>query len=105
MNTDKIKQFFREVFVERRRQDVKFPDQHLPDGTGHISYMMDANTLRQDCDAAAKAKRLTWRHIFMEEVYEAVAEKDQDKLRTELVQVASVCARWVEEIDTRKEQQ
>ena len=53
------------------------------------------------CDEAAKSGTLTWRHILLEEVFEALAESDPAKLRTESIQSAAVIAAWVEDIDSR----
>jgi hypothetical protein len=43
-----------------------------------------------------------WETILLEEVSEALYEPDVAKLREELIQVAAVCAAWVEDIDRRK---
>ncbi|TIH26025.1 NUDIX hydrolase, partial [Subtercola vilae] len=42
-----------------------------------------------------------WQDILLEEVFEAFAESDTSKLRTELIQVAAVAQQWVEAIDRR----
>lgn len=89
-----------QVAAERKRLDAKFPDQTLPDGTGD-QFVARANLNRAACDFAAAIGELTWMHILEEEVAEALAEVDEAKLRTELVQVASVACRWIEDIDRR----
>ena len=50
-------------------------------------------------DARAKAGTLTYRDIFLEEVFEAMAEHNPDKLRAELIQCAAVAIAWAEKID------
>ena len=94
---------------ERIAQNKKWGEQHHPDGTssrivlplfdGCMSWLRDILRLR--CDEAAKSGTLTWRHILLEEVFEALAESDPAKLRTELIQSAAVIAAWVEDIDSR----
>lgn len=95
-----------DVGLERHRQDEKWGEQNHPDGTGpsgfhrHISGVADR--YRSECDAAARAGKVTFRHIFLEEVFEAMAEHDPGQLRAELVQVAAVAVAWVEAIDRRR---
>lgn len=90
-----------QVAAERKRQDAKFPDQTLPDGTGE-EYRVLANVARAACDFAAETGELTWAHILTEEFYESLAEEDEAKLRAELVQVSAVACRWIEDIDRRQ---
>lgn len=56
-----------------------------------------------DTDYASKMGELTYKDIFLEEVFEALSEEDQEKLREELVQTAAVAVAWVEKIDRDKE--
>ncbi len=89
-----------EVAVERMRQNDKFPDQHLLNGTSVVRRYA-ADEARANCDAAAVQGVLTWRHILHEEFLEAVAEENPTALREELIQVAAVAVRWIEDIDSR----
>lgn len=105
----KTREVLEEVFEERRRQDAKWGEQNWPDGTGYEGYGGAAlalleehrDLLRKACDAAYANGTLTWKHIFDEEVAEALAEKDPANLRTELLQVAAVAVAWVGAIDRR----
>ncbi|KOX45283.1 hypothetical protein ADL19_23445 [Streptomyces purpurogeneiscleroticus] len=103
-----------EVARERVAQDEKWGEQNHPDGTGprevfQVRYMHElARDTRRATDAAAGKTPglehhgpLTWRHILLEEVFEALAEEKPAELRTELVQVAAVAAAWVEALDRR----
>lgn len=106
------------VMAERERQDAKWGEQNHPDGTGGWCVLdggallrapltggdrrYEAEEAQADCDLAAREGRLTWRHILLEEVYEALAEDDPARLRAELVQVAAVASAWVEAIDRRQ---
>jgi hypothetical protein len=93
----------RETADERIRQVTKWGVQTRPDGTGGGITADLARITKHVTDAAAADGSLTWRHILDEEVLEAFAETDQDKLRTELIQVAAVAISWVEDIDRKAE--
>ncbi|MGD1219981.1 hypothetical protein AB9Q10_16310 [Streptomyces krungchingensis] len=99
--TPGVKSFAEEIDTERQRQLAKFGEQHHPDGTGLPVYQHSARRYRDHADRAAASGHLAWRDVLMEEVYEALAEDDPAKLRTELLQVAAVCAAWIADIDSR----
>lgn len=89
---------FQEVAQENLRQDSLWgANRSKPDGTGP-QYRDDAEAARTACDQASPA---TWRHILIEEVYEAIAEDDLELLREELIQVMAVAAAWISDIDNR----
>lgn len=104
----------REIIQERVRQDAKWGVQNHPDGTGPYRRILKgaginldlrtgaelANIFRAKCQANGPNDD-NWRDILLEEVFEAMAEEDQDRLRTELIQVAAVAVSWVECIDRR----
>lgn len=100
-----------EIGAERGAQDKKWGEQNHPDGTGpnHSLFygpkMLDmasaAANARTLTDLRAKRGDVTWLDILTEEFFEAMAEHDPAKLRTELVQVAAVATAWVEAIDRR----
>ena len=90
-----------DVADERERQHAKWGEQNHPDGTGAYTYQLQAEEARNDCQAAAQYGVDQWALIFLEEVYEAMAESDPVKLREELVQAAAVAVAWVEAIDRR----
>ncbi len=107
-----------DVFAERLRQDEKWGEQNHPNGTGpkttpvadivrgpanevvnrHYAFGL-AYQAKTATDKLAKAGMLTYRDIFLEEVFEAMAEEDPAKLRAELIQCAAVAVAWVEKID------
>lgn len=94
-----------EVQMERSRQDAKWGQQNHPDGTapdGVAKAKEIADAARKVCDHMAATKKLTWMHIFTEEVMEAFAETDELKLRVELIQAIAVGVAWVEAIDRRR---
>jgi hypothetical protein len=90
-----------DVLTERERQDEEWGEQNHPDGTGGPGTGHVRTAGRRACDVATSLGNLTWRHILHEEVVEAFAERDPEKLRAELVQVAAVAAAWIEAIDRR----
>ena len=109
-----------EVLNERIRQDDKWGQQNHPDGTGPTSTpLFSREAFLDDTMWAARLAEIftqrtdarfsgtgeqpgTWADILLEEVFEALAESDPAKLRTELVQVAAVAAGWAEAIDRRQ---
>ncbi|MEZ7132008.1 hypothetical protein ACBR40_42295 [Nonomuraea sp. AD125B] len=90
-----------DVTAERAAQDARFGLQQLPDGTGGADAAARAAAACDETDAADRAGTLTWRHILAEEVLEAFAETDPDRLRAELVQVAAVAVKWMQALDRR----
>jgi type IV pilus biogenesis protein CpaD/CtpE len=92
----------REIRDERDRQDAKWGEQNHPDGTGPDGNRQAmADMARELCQRLAAIGVVTFYHILLEEVYEAMAEEDPARLRAELIQVAAVAAQWVEAIDRR----
>lgn len=104
-----------EVLIERNRQEDLFPDQHLPlvdrvltdrPGGCHPQRMAEEyeipSELRAKFLVGTHAERgdLTWAHVLVEEVAEFVgAVGDPARSREELVQVAAVALRIIEDID------
>lgn len=95
-----------EIDRERDAQDVKWgPAEEQPDGL--FMWRIKAASLETiarvgmewDREVLGKASLA---NILMEEVGEALQTTSQDDLRAELIQVAAVCAKWVEIIDLRK---
>jgi hypothetical protein len=87
-----------EVAAERAQQDDKWGEQNHPDGTGqHLAHY--AAAAQRLTDSMTQRGRITYRHILDEEVREAFAESDRDKLRAELIQVAAVAVAWIEKLD------
>ncbi|MET7944243.1 NUDIX hydrolase [Streptomyces sp. NPDC005302] len=90
-----------EVQAERERQDAKWGEQNHPDGTGGSGALYVADRYRSIVDEALKTGSVTWRDVLLEEVYEALAERDPNRLRTELAQVAALAVAWIAAIDRR----
>ncbi|KMS79079.1 hypothetical protein ACH49_13560 [Streptomyces leeuwenhoekii] len=99
--TPGIRAFAEEIDAERQRQIATFGDQHHPDGTGTIHHIDQADRVRAKVDQAAADGTQTWGNILAEEVAEAFAETAPNRLRTELIQVAAVCAAWIADLDSR----
>ncbi len=99
----------REIVDERCRQYLKWGEQNHPNGTGpHIhplrgygSFESLTKLFQRETNDKTKSGTVTFADILLEEVFEALAETDPAKLRTELIQVAAVAAQWVEAIDRR----
>lgn len=91
-----------DVLDERTAQDTKWGRQDHPNGTGTAGLIRMADVAREHCQSAFRDDRGTWADVLTEEFYEALAESDPAKLRTELIQTAAVCVAWVEAIDRRQ---
>lgn len=102
----------RDVAAERERQQAKFPDQHLPDaieGDDH-RLIVSADDARDLCEERHAEGSVTWADVLVEECAEAIdaaefaagARRSPESvamLRAELVQVAAVCVRWIEDLE------
>ena len=93
----------REVLLERRNQDATWGEQNHPDGTGFPWHRTLALRAQDSCERATRTGSLTWRDILWEEVAEAFAESDPERLRAELIQVSAVAASWIEAIDRKRD--
>jgi len=109
---------YRDIRDERAAQHRKWGQQDHPDGAIRLVARINGSPVewlaedleiptapraKANCDAAARAGRLHWSVILVEEVAEAVdAIGDYEALRAELVQVAAVAVAWIEAIDRRK---
>jgi hypothetical protein len=92
------------ALVEREvvAQVTRWGYQHWPNGTGSEDDHRHADLYRAACDTSDAAGSTTWRQILVEEVFEAFAEEDDDKLAAELVQVAAVAVSWLRDIMSRR---
>lgn len=88
-----------EVARERLAQLAQWGDQPLPLGFGWADSKPLADAHRKACDDAARDGRATHRHVLLEEVWEALAESDLPKARDELIQVAAVAVKIIQDID------
>lgn len=104
-----------EVLEECSGQIDQWGIQSHPDGTGPLKpspmiwgKLADlnnsefANAARKRTENDFSTGKGTWEHILTEEVFEAYAEDDTEKLRAELKQVAAVAVSWINAIDRRK---
>lgn len=112
-----MEQILAEIADERARQDAKFGNQYHPCvNPSEINYgdhdelrrklhvaasygMPSEQEAREECSDAASEGRLTWGHIAVEELSEAICSKTVQERRAELVQLAAVAVAWIECID------
>lgn len=90
-----------EVLREMKRQVELWGVQSLPDGTSGSIAQADLDFAREMFEKAHKNGHLTWRDILEEEVHEVYAEKDPEKLKMELYQVAAICLSWLRDLNQR----
>jgi hypothetical protein len=108
-----LKNILAEVQAEASRSIVKHGDQsHVPMGTGANVHPLDfgvrgvtlapavAELAKAATDERTKEGTVTWRDILTEEVLEAYAEDDPNKLRAELIQVAAVAVKMVAALES-----
>jgi hypothetical protein len=96
-----------EIADERARQDAKWgPIQdhaNIHPGWKNFNYgLMTANNAKAVTDRRMASGDDTWTDILYEEFAEAIEEAaagDVAALRTELIQVAAVAVKWVENLD------
>ena len=98
---DAIRDVLVDVYAERMQQDEQWGEQNHPDGTGLAEDRRIAQWAKNANDYSVSQNTLTWRGILWEEVAEAFAEDDPERLREELIQVAAVAVNWVNCIDRR----
>lgn len=89
-----------DVRNERWRQEAKYPANYV-DGTGGEYAAAICVILRDLCSRSFEVGKCTFAQVLVEELCEALAERDPEKLRAELIQVAAVACKWVEALDAR----
>lgn len=87
------------VWEERVRQITRWGLQRRPNGTSAETWKLRELAAKDEYEAALEAGECTWVHILTEEVYEAFAEEDIEKLKVELVQVMAVAASWLQHLE------
>lgn len=93
-----------DVYAERDRQrSLGHLDSHdYNDGTGrNLDRMLPLPSAASVRARAEAAFSVPWALVLLEEVLEALEEDNEERLRTELVQVAAVALRWIGAIDER----
>jgi len=113
LSLNHIRRIFTEVKLERIRQNDLWGEQNHPSITpgltsraGHEAAeyyeIPTEDDAKQMCEDAANTGGLSYTHIAVEELCEAVEAKDDTDRREELVQLAAVVVAWIEAIDRRK---
>ncbi|MGW3992175.1 hypothetical protein ACWEF6_01680 [Amycolatopsis sp. NPDC004772] len=93
---------------EMDRQDALWGEQNHPDIGGELpgdwSRLYAGNADRWKALNAERVHygQLGWDGILLEEVYEALGEADETKMREELIQVAAVALQWAGAIRRRQ---
>lgn len=87
-----------DIHAEREAQHAQWGEQDIPMGT-HQDFTFVSRYYRALCQRKTQDGDVTYADVLLEEVYEALAETDPQKLRDELIQVAAVAVKMVELID------
>lgn len=90
------------VGLERQRQEAIYPGERLVDGTGGELAAKLCAVVRQWCDAANGTHENSFALVLVEEVLEALAETEPEKLRGEVVQIGAVACKWLEDLQRRQ---
>lgn len=90
-----------EIAGEVSSSIINHGPESLPDGTSEEKFAKWAKQYRYSCQAAAARRECTWWHVLREEVFEAAESVDWTHLRAELLQVAAVVVKWIEDGDER----
>lgn len=69
-----------------------------PDPKHRYTLVMTERNAKLQCEKARKNGRLTWAHILVEEVAEAVDAPTPQERIAELVQVAAMAVAWIDSI-------
>lgn len=101
--TDRVLQ---EVLAERIRQDARWGEQNHPlhdvaDPRGIALLGRAYDVLERACKGRFREAPPTGAVILLEEVFEALAARDPEDTREELVQVAAVAVMMIEALDRR----
>lgn len=104
LTTPGLRAFADAVDDERQAQLAKWGDQRHPDGGYGANAVLCAELAYAMRAVNEDPAQRSWTAILLEEAYEAGAESDPAKLRTELIQVAAVCAAWISDLDRRTPQ-
>jgi len=91
------------VARERERQTRLWGVQSLKDDTGWMDDVQASSFIKIHNAQLEASGEIAWRHVLGEEVCEAFAECELDKLEEELTQVAAVAVAWIEDIRRRRE--
>ena len=86
------------VLAARKVQLSAWGRESLNGGIDPEKYLSVCAAAREACDEAERAGQLTWRHVLLEEVYEALSEPDPVSLYRELAQVAAVAMAWAADL-------
>lgn len=83
---------------ERKAQLRVWGHQTHPDGTGSVAASLVAEHWKRICDSKHSDDKDDFLTIAMEEVMEAAAEEDKQKLLNEVIQAAAVFTAWGEKL-------
>lgn len=89
-----------EIFQERERQIEKHGDEDLrPPGTWRRRWAQEVVADFRQLEERHPSYEFDFGEVLLEEVCEALAERDPRRIREELLQVAAVAVRWMQSID------
>jgi hypothetical protein len=104
------KSIYTEIIEERQKQDIKWGQQnhpivsHLDTYSNGLPILSDYDICNEErakflCNWNAQMGSLTWGHIIIEELVEAMSAKTKEEMRTELIQCAAVIIAMIESLE------
>lgn len=89
------------IKFEVLQQHMKWGEQnhqYVPTKAEHRALLPREASAKIDCEKARRAGRLTWAHILVEEVAEALEAPNAEEAIAELIQVAAVAISMIDSI-------
>lgn len=78
--------------------------ENWPDGTGLLGDAERAKFAQATCDGLTDHGRVTWRDILYAKLTAAFAEKDIEKLYSELLSTEKTLLNWIYDLENRIEE-
>ena len=105
-----IDEIFKQIIKERVRQNVKWGEQNHPivsslkEWNNNLPILVEYDICNEErakflCNWNSANKTLTWGHIIVEELAEALCAKTVEEQRKELIETAACCIAAIESLD------
>lgn len=99
------------VGAEIAKQDAKYGDfrtldfvpkeMHIDDFRNYTLMILSEKNAKSMCDRHGKDGTITWAHVLIEEVAEAIESKTDQRMMEELIQVAAVAINMATHISNK----
>ena len=101
------KSIYTEIIEERARQEARWGQQnhdlvdytYTPEGMNRCYEILSEERAKYLCESSVRHGNLTWGHIIVEELVEALCAKTVKEQREELIQCGAVIVAMIESLD------